>query len=98
MASRFDVMYAKESNGNTYWTKCGVAFPFKNNKEGYQLMLDAIPAPTEGVYKFTLFPPKENGGGSPKVETYTPRGRPTAETGTKSAFDSGGMDDDTIPF
>ncbi len=91
MASRFDVMYSKESNGQTFWTKCGVAFPFKNGKEGFQVMLDAVPAPVDGAYRLTFFPPKDN---NPKAETYTPRGRP-ASAASRQTVDE--MDDD-IPF
>lgn len=65
LVKRYDVMSAKESNGKTFWNRIGVAF-LNKAENGYNVMLDAMPAPTEGAFRFSLFEPKENSnsGGS----------------------------------
>ena len=88
MIQRYDVMYAKDSNGKTFWNKCGVAFLSKNGS-GYNLLLDAIPAPQEGSYKLFLFEPKDNS--SKDSSPPNSSSRPTAKLDTASL-------DDDIPF
>lgn len=66
MAERLDALSARESNGKSYFTKIGVAFPNKDGK-GWSILLDAIPAPTEGQFKIMLrepLPPRDGQGGS----------------------------------
>lgn len=61
---RLDAMTVRESNGKSYWTKIGVAFPAKQG-EGWTVLLDAVPAPTEGQFKILLrepLPPREQQG------------------------------------
>lgn len=53
--------YVKDGQEKTSFTKVGVAFPLKNS-EGYQVLLDAMPAPQEGKFKILLKPPQERGG------------------------------------
>lgn len=58
---RLEAMTVRESNGKSYWTKIGVAFPAKQG-EGYTVLLDAMPAPVEGQFKILLrepLPPRE---------------------------------------
>lgn len=58
---RLDAMTVRESNGKSYWTKIGVAFPAKQG-EGYTVLLDAMPAPVEGQFKILLrepLPPRD---------------------------------------
>jgi hypothetical protein len=43
------------------FTKVGAAFPLKNS-EGYQVVLDAMPAPQDGQFKILLKPPQDRGG------------------------------------
>ena len=57
MAERFDLLSARESNGKTYWTKCGAMFPTKSG-EGWSLVLDVIPAPNDGQFRLTAMVPK----------------------------------------
>lgn len=92
MIKRYDVMFAKENNGKTFWNKCGVAW-LNKAETGYNLVLDAIPAPVDGAYRMNLFEPKENnnsnsGGNSPSSS------RPGAN---RQQTDDSGMEDD-IPF
>lgn len=58
MIERFDVVYAKEANGKTYWNKVGAAFINKSGN-GYNLVLEAIPVPIDGSYKLYLFEPRK---------------------------------------
>jgi hypothetical protein len=63
---RLDAMTVRESNGKSYWTKIGVAFPAKTGA-GWTVLLDAVPAPTEGQFKIMLrepLPPRDSQGGS----------------------------------
>ena len=60
---RLEAMTVRESNGKSYWTKIGVAFPAKQGG-GWSVLLDAMPAPTEGQFKILLrepLPPRDNG-------------------------------------
>lgn len=57
MTTRLDALSARESNGKTYWTRVGVAFQSKDGT-GWNVLLDAMPASTDGQYKITLMPPK----------------------------------------
>lgn len=58
---RLDAMTVRESNGKSFWTKIGVAFPAKQGP-GWTVLLDAVPAPTEGQFKIILrepLPPRD---------------------------------------
>ena len=70
MTKRLDAVMAREyqSGGETKssFTKVGVAFETRNG--GWQLLLDAVPAPTDGQYKILLMEPRQkdqvrSGGG-----------------------------------
>lgn len=58
MANRLDALTVRESNGKSYWTRIGVAFPAKDGS-GWTVLLDAMPAPTEGQFKILLREPKD---------------------------------------
>lgn len=62
MSERLDALSVRESNGKSYFTKIGVAFPAKNGGGGYSLLLDAMPAPTDGQFKILLMVPKPRDG------------------------------------
>lgn len=53
--------YTKDGQEKSSFTKVGVAFPLKNS-DGYQILLDAMPAPQDGQFKILLKPPQERGG------------------------------------
>lgn len=64
MTDRFDALTVRESNGKSYWTKIGAAFPNKNGP-GYIVRLDAMPASVDGQFSIHLREPKprdDNGG------------------------------------
>jgi hypothetical protein len=89
MADRYDaVISRKDKNGKTRYTKIGSAFPAKDGKDGFNIVLDALPMPNaEGQAWISLFVPK------PKEETEE-RQAPAPARGSARNAD---MDDD-IPF
>lgn len=58
MTNRLDALSARESNGKTFWTRVGVAFQSKDGS-GWNVLLDAMPAPQDGQFKITLRPPQQ---------------------------------------
>jgi hypothetical protein len=84
--SRMDVIVGRESNGKTYWTKIGSAWP--NDKGGFSITLDALPLPNaEGVCRMLVVEPK-------------PRDEAPAQSNSaraKQAMGGAGIDDE-IPF
>jgi hypothetical protein len=61
MSERLDALAVRESNGKSYFTKIGAAFPNKDGK-GYTILLDAIPAPVDGQFKIMLREPLPKDG------------------------------------
>lgn len=62
MSDRFDALSVREytaSDGETKtsWTRIGVAFKARQG-DGYTVLLDAMPAPSDGQYKILLREPK----------------------------------------
>lgn len=64
---RLDALTVRESNGKSYFTKIGVAFPSRNGN-GYSVLLDAMPAPVEGQFKILLMEPKERDQGGQRQQ------------------------------
>lgn len=69
MSERLDALCVRESNGKSYFTRVGVAFANRDGK-GFSVLLDAMPAPTDGQYKIMLREPlprdgarQQSGGG-----------------------------------
>ena len=63
---RLEAMTVRESNGKSFWTKIGVAFPAKQGA-GWTVLLDAMPAPVEGQFKILLrepLPPRDGSQGA----------------------------------
>lgn len=62
MNERLEALSVREDkNGKAWFTKIGAAFPNKDGK-GYTLMLDAMPAPTDGQFKIMLRTPLPKDG------------------------------------
>lgn len=61
MSERLDALTVRESNGKSFWTKIGVAWPSKNGP-GYIVRLDAMPAPVEGQFVIHLREPLAKDG------------------------------------
>lgn len=67
---RLDAVAAREyttgqGETKTSFTRVGVALPTKRG-DGYTLLLDAMPAPTEGQFRILLMPPKSRDGQAPQ--------------------------------
>lgn len=60
MTDRYDaVISRKDRNGKTRYTKIGSAFPAKDGKDGFNIVLDAMPMPNaEGQAWISLFVPR----------------------------------------
>ena len=89
MANRLDALSVRETNGKAYFTRLGVAFENKNG-DGWNLLLDAIPAPVDGQFKIMLKPPQDKTGGPGDDR----RGSSSSGGGRQSHS----PDDDGIPF
>lgn len=83
MAERLDALTVRESNGKSYFTKVGAAFPNKDGK-GWTVLLDAVPASNDGQYKIMLREPLPKDG---------QRGGQTGSGGPNNSFAT----DDDLP-
>lgn len=85
---RLDALSVRESNGKSYFTKIGVAFPNKDGK-GFSVKLDAIPAPSEGQFQILLREPlpRERSGNADRADA-------AARGGPQPAYEDGS----DIPF
>lgn len=64
MTDRMEVVaFRKTQSGKTFAVRLGSAVPSKNGDGGYQLYLDAIPAPVDGQYVLSITRPREKTGG-----------------------------------
>lgn len=60
MTTRYDaVISRKDKDGKVRYTKIGAAFPAKDGKDGFNIVLDALPMPNaEGQAWISLYVPK----------------------------------------
>jgi len=88
MTDRYDaVISRKDKNGKTRYTRIGAAFPAKDGKDGFNIVLDALPMPNaEGQAWISLFVPK------PKEDADDSQPAPA-----RGSARNGDMDDE-IPF
>jgi len=113
MASRYELMTARESNGKTYWTRLGVMFPMQGGKDGFSITLEALPIPQIGndgkiECRMVAFPPKEQdqrqGGGYGSRASAADVNRPLSNERGGTAGRGGGKPafdqdiDDEVPF
>lgn len=63
MTERYDALCVREDKGKAYFTRVGVAFKNRNGN-GYSVLLDAMPAPTDGQFRILLREPQPRDGGS----------------------------------
>ena len=65
MTKRLDAVMAREyqsgGEAKTNFSRIGVAFETRNG--GWQLLLDAVPAPIDGQYKILLMEPRQKDQG-----------------------------------
>jgi hypothetical protein len=85
--TRLNAIMAREYEINgekkTSFKNIGVAFPLKKGN-GYQVILEAIPAPQDGQYKILLMEPRQEG----QPQDHAPR----------DAYGQDSFADDAIPF
>ena len=94
--TRLDAMTVRTVNDKNYWTRIGVAFPAKQGP-GWNVLLDAMPAPVDGQFKIMLMEPKERTEDAPVRSNGTSGGYGEGKARVASsapAFDNG----DDIPF
>lgn len=84
---RLDALTVRESNGKSYFTKVGAAFPNKDGK-GWSVLLDAMPASVDGQYKIMLREPLPRDDERPQQRQQSGRG------GGRGGF----SDDTDVPF
>jgi hypothetical protein len=70
MTDRYDAVTSrKDRNGKTRYTKIGSAFPAKDGKDGFNILLDALPMPNaDGQARISLFVPKPKEGQAPAAQ------------------------------
>lgn len=68
MAQRYDaVISRKDKDGKVRYTKIGSAFPARDGKDGFNIVLDALPMPNaEGQAWISLYVPKPRDGDAPQ--------------------------------
>lgn len=91
---RYDaVISRKDSSGKTRYTKIGAAFPAKDGKDGFSIVLDALPMPNaEGQAWISLFVPK------PREDAEHHDQRSAAEKPSSQGSLPHSDMDDSIPF
>lgn len=63
MSDRYEVVsFRKTPAGKTFAIRCGSAVK-RTQGDGFQLYLDAIPAPIDGQWQLVVQPPREKQGG-----------------------------------
>ncbi|HEX8413760.1 MAG TPA: hypothetical protein VF637_07720 [Sphingomicrobium sp.] len=90
---RLDALTVRESNGKSFWTKIGAAFPNKNGA-GYIVRLDAMPASVDGQFSIHLREPLPKDGQAPRQSAGSP------PTNTRGGYAGQPADDDfdSVPF
>lgn len=86
MTERYDILTVRESNGKSYFTKLGAMFVNKAG-DGFNILLDGVPASTDGQYRLIAKRPQER----------TDAPRQTAGNGGPRASARDELSDD-IPF
>lgn len=92
MATRYDaVISRKDKDGKVRYTKIGSAFPAKDGKDGFNIVLDALPMPNaDGQAWISLYVPKPKDGEAPTQS----RGSDRVSTGRQRNDDM----NDEVPF
>jgi hypothetical protein len=97
MATRYDaVISRKDRDGKVRYTKIGSAFPAKEGKDGFNIVLDALPMPNaEGQAWISLYVPKPKDGEAEQSisQRATPKG-----PAKRSIIPDDDMNGDAIPF
>lgn len=97
MTDRYDaVISRKDKSGKVRYTKIGAAFPAKEGKDGFNIVLDALPMPNaDGQAWISLYVPKDKDDASRPARS-SHAGKPVDP---EDRISSGGRAmDDEIPF
>jgi hypothetical protein len=86
MTERLDALSVRESNGKSFFTKVGAAFPNRDGK-GFTVLLHAMPASIDGQYKIMLRAPLPKDGDRPQRQ----------QASQNSAWPADDLDD-TVPY
>lgn len=100
MAPRYDaVISRKDKDGKVRYTKIGAAFPAKDGKDGFNIVLDALPMPNaEGQAWISLYVPKPREDAEHHDQrSISERAMPKAPAKVK-VIPEDDMDGDRIPF
>jgi len=91
MTTRYDaVISRKDKDGKVRYTKIGAAFPAKEGKDGFNIVLDAMPMPNaEGQAWISLYVPKAKDEAGAQARSAAP------QTRNREVDD---MDGDGVPF
>lgn len=85
MANRLDALTVRETDGKSYWTRIGVAFPGRDGS--YMVKLDAMPPTTDGQYIIHLREPRDNAGqGGGQRQPSRPQSRRDDDDGEQVPF------------
>jgi hypothetical protein len=79
MTGRYDVVTSrKDKDGKIRYTKIGSMFPAKEGKDGFNVVLDALPMPNaEGQAWLSMYPPKPKDDAPARAEAPAERPRST---------------------
>ena len=92
MADRYDLKTARTApDGKTYWTKIGVMFPFKGDKDGFSIIMEALPVPAindQGTLEVRVM----------AMEPYKDDGQSDHNKAKANGFQPQDTLDDEIPF
>lgn len=91
MTERYDLLTARESNGKTYFTKLGAMFPNKAG-DGFNILLDGVPASVDGQYRLIAKIPLERDGGERRRSADADRADARGRSGSQWG------DDSDVPF
>jgi hypothetical protein len=107
MADRYDILTFREgSDGKSYATKIGTAFPRKNGEDGFSIVFDALPLDGRAM----MMPPKprddrggfgggqSQGGGAPRGDQGGQRGGGGQRKGPSDFAGKDPDPADDIPF
>ncbi len=97
MAQRYDaVISRKDRDGKVRYTKIGSAFPAKDGKDGFNIVLDALPMPNaEGQAWISLYVPKPKDGEAEPQQSITERAQAAMR---RQRGDSNADLNDDVPF
>lgn len=65
--TRYDLLTVREHNGRSYFTKLGAMFPNQKG-DGFNIVLDGVPASVDGQYRLLAKVPLPKDGGNQRQQ------------------------------